>query len=65
MVDQVRPGPIGQRGGGVRIRYYYHDRSVPVFLLTAFAKNERDDLSRNELNRLAGVAKEVARTYGE
>jgi hypothetical protein len=62
---KVRFG-VGGRGkrGGVRIIYYYHDRSVPVFLLTVFAKNERDDLSRTELNRLAGVVKEVARTCG-
>ncbi len=62
---KVRFG-VGGRGkrGGVRIIYYFHDRSVPVFLLTVFAKNERDDLSRNELNRLAGVVKEIARTYG-
>jgi hypothetical protein len=48
----------------VRLIYYFHDRSVPVFLLTVFAKNERDDLSRGELNRLADVVKEIARTYG-
>jgi hypothetical protein len=62
---KVRFG-VGGRGkrGGVRIIYYFHDRSVPVFLLTVFAKNERDDLSRGELNRLASVVKEIARTYG-
>jgi hypothetical protein len=62
---KVRFG-IGGRGkrSGVRLIYYFHDRSVPVFLLTVFAKNERDDLSRGELNRLADVVKEIARTYG-
>jgi hypothetical protein len=62
---KVRFG-IGGRGkrGGVRIVYYYQGLSVPVFLLTVFAKNERDDLSRRELNQLAGAAKQLARTYG-
>lgn len=62
---KVRFG-IGGRGkrGGIRIVYYYHNPSVPVFPLSMFAKNERDDLTRVELNRLAGVAKTIARTYG-
>jgi hypothetical protein len=62
---KVRFG-VGGRGkrGGVRIVYYYQDLSMPVFLLTVFAKNERDDLSRRELNQLAGAAKQIARTYG-
>ena len=47
---------VAWQAGGVRIVYYYHDLSMPVFLLTMFAKNERDDLSRRELNRLAGSA---------
>ncbi len=57
---------VGGRGksGGVRIVYYYHNDECPVFPLTVFAKNERDNLSRAELNALARVAKGIARTYG-
>jgi hypothetical protein len=57
---------IGGRGkrGGVRIVYYFHDERVPIFMLTVFAKNERTDLSRAELNLLAKAAKTLARTYG-
>lgn len=57
---------IGGRGkrGGARIIYYYHERTVPVFLLTIFAKNEQDDLSDRERNRLAAAAKQIARNYG-
>lgn len=36
----------------------------PIFMLTVFAKNERNDLSRAELNLLAKAAKTLARTYG-
>jgi hypothetical protein len=58
---------VGGRGksSGVRIIYYFQDEDCPVFLLTVFAKNERDNLSRAEVNALAKVAKAIARTYGE
>lgn len=58
---------IGGQGkrGGVRIIYYFHNPTVPVFLLTVFAKNERSNLARAELNQLAEAAKLLARKYGE
>lgn len=58
---------IGGKGksGGVRIIYYFHDQTVPIFLLTVFAKNERSNLARAELNQLAEAAKLLARKYGE
>jgi hypothetical protein len=57
---------IGGRGkrGGVRIVYYFHNERVPIFMLAVFAKNERIDLSRAELNMLAKAAKTLAKTYG-
>ncbi len=58
---------VGSRGksGGVRIIYYFHDKTVPIFLLTVFAKNQRSDLSRAELNQLAEAAKLLAWKYGD
>jgi len=47
----------GKRGGA-RVIYHFHDRSVPLFVLTAFAKNQRADLSqddRNGLRKLTGL----------
>lgn len=57
---------IGGRGksGGVRIIYYFGDPGRPVFLLTVFAKNERDNLSKAERNDLAKAAKAIAQNYG-
>lgn len=57
---------VGGRGkrGGVRIIYYFHSTAVPIFLLSVFAKNERDDLSKDELKILAAAAKSLARNYG-
>ena len=44
----------GKRGGA-RVIYFHHNAEMPLFLLTAYAKNERADLSagdRNEFRRL-------------
>lgn len=45
----------GGRGksGGVRVIYYFHSATLPLYLLTLFAKNERANLSRAERNALA------------
>lgn len=58
---------IGGRGksGGVRIIYYFHNERVPVFLLAVFAKNERVNLTKEEVNLLGSAAKNLARKYGE
>ena len=41
----------GKRGGA-RVIYYYHSERLPVFLLAAYAKNERADLSKAERNAM-------------
>lgn len=47
----------GSRGksGGVRIIYYFHSETMPLYLLTLFGKNERANLSKEERNTLAGL----------
>jgi len=57
---------VGGRGksGGVRVVYYYHNDSMPVFLLTVFAKNEKANLTRAERNALAKVARSLRDGYG-
>lgn len=44
------------KSGGVRIIYYYHDDTIPLYLLTVFAKNERANVSRAERNELAKLS---------
>ena len=39
----------GKRGGA-RVIYFYHDADMPLFALTAYAKNERADLSQQDRN---------------
>jgi hypothetical protein len=46
------------KSGGARVIYYYHSEAMPLFALTAYAKNERADLSqadRNDFRRLAAL----------
>jgi mRNA-degrading endonuclease RelE of RelBE toxin-antitoxin system len=47
----------GKRSGA-RVVYYYHNDAMPIFALTAYAKNERADLSqatRNDFQRLTDI----------
>jgi hypothetical protein len=46
---------FGGRGksGGARIIYFYGGDEIPIFLLAAFAKNEKSDLSGKERAALA------------
>ena len=39
----------GKRGGA-RVIYYYHNESLPLFLLNVFAKNEKPNLTKAERN---------------
>ena len=49
----------GGRGksGGVRVIYYFHSEAMPLYLLTAFGKNESANLSKAERNALAGLVR--------
>jgi hypothetical protein len=38
---------MGKRGGA-RVIYYYYNPSAPVYLLTVYAKSEKEDLSPDE-----------------
>ena len=54
----------GGRGksGGVRVIYYFHGDAMPLYLLTVFGKNERDNLSKAERNDLAGLVRMLKAT---
>jgi len=52
------------KSGGLRIIYYYYNRNVPLFLLTAFGKNEKDNLSKSERNSLKLLTELLIKNYG-
>jgi hypothetical protein len=57
-VRKVRVGRGGRgKSGGGRVVYLYHDANRPIFLLAAFAKNEKSNLSKDERNKLAKFVK--------
>jgi RelE toxin of RelE / RelB toxin-antitoxin system len=62
-VRKLRWGLEGRgKRGGARVVYFYHDTGMPLFALTAYAKNERTDLSqrdRNDFRRLTTLLVET------
>ena len=62
-VRKLRWGLEGRgKRGGARVIYFHHDAGLPLFALTAFAKNERADLSqqdRNEFRQLTALLVEA------
>jgi mRNA-degrading endonuclease RelE of RelBE toxin-antitoxin system len=44
----------GRRGGG-RVIYYWHPGRDQIYLLLAYAKNERDDLTTEQLRMLRAL----------
>jgi hypothetical protein len=63
-IRKVRVG-FGGRGkrGGARVIYLFGGNDVPVFLLAAFAKNEKDDLTAAELSTMAKAMKTILANY--
>jgi hypothetical protein len=52
----------GKRGGA-RVIYFVHSENLPVFLLTAYAKNVRVDLSAKKRAELKVMVKEFPISY--
>ncbi len=64
-VRKLRWGLEGRgKRGGARIIHFLHSSRLPLFLLTAFAKNERTDLSQAERNSLRKLTKLLVDTHG-
>lgn len=54
----------GGKSGGYRTVHVFGVGNVPIFLVTLFAKNEKDNLSRAEQTELVALAKALAAHYG-
>src|SRR5215467_11317828 len=63
-IRKVRVG-FGGRGkrGGARVIYLFGGNDVPVFLLAAFAKNEKDDLTSAERGAMAKAVATMLANY--
>jgi hypothetical protein len=56
---------FGARGksGGARIIYLFSGEGLPVFVLAAFAKNEKANISPAERNALAKMVTDIIESY--
>lgn len=52
----------GKRGG-VRVIYYYHNKSLPLFMLNVFAKNEKANLTKAERNEMKSLLPRLVTGY--
>ena len=57
--------PGGGKSGGARVVYYFHNETLPVFLLAAYGKNEQANLSRAECNSMAKLVPILVQNYGK
>jgi hypothetical protein len=46
-----------EKSGGVRIIYFFHNEEMPLYLLTLYGKNGKDNLSEGERKELARLAR--------
>lgn len=52
-VRKIRWALAGRgKRGGARVIYYYHNERLPLFLLAAYGKNEKANLSKAERNAM-------------
>lgn len=51
------------KSGGVRVIYYYHNKTLPLFLLTVFGKGEKANLTKQERNDLAILTTFIVKNY--
>ena len=63
-VRKLRWGLEGRgKRGGARVIYFYYNASLPLFTLTAYAKNERADISQTERNEFQRLTKLLVQNY--
>ena len=60
---RVARSGMGKRGGA-RVIYILRNEAFPIFLVMAYAKNQKENLTRQERNQLAKRAGEIFASYG-
>lgn len=59
----ARPG--SGKSGGYRTIYVFGGTHMPIFLVTVFAKNEKDNISKAEQAELVTLSKALLARYGD
>ena len=55
----------GGKSGGYRTIYVFGGEHVAIFLITVFAKNEKDNLTKAEQAELIAMSKALLARYGD
>ncbi|GFM29098.1 type II toxin-antitoxin system RelE/ParE family toxin [Novosphingobium sp. PY1] len=55
----------GGKSGGYRTIYVFGGVQIPIFLVTVFAKNEKDNLTKAEQAELIAMSKALLARYGD
>lgn len=58
------PREGGGKSGGYRTTYVFGGTHMPIFLVTVFAKNEKDNLTKAEQTAAIQLSKILVDTYG-
>jgi hypothetical protein len=59
------PREGGGKSGGYRTIYVFGRRHMPIYLITVFAKNEKDNLTKAEQAVAVELSKTLITTYGD
>ena len=51
------------KSGGYRVLYFYKPIDMPIFLITIFAKNEKDNITNSEKNKLVELCNTLSASY--
>ncbi len=63
-IRKLRWGLEGRgKRGGARVIYFFHNLDMPLFLLTAYAKNDRDDLSHADYVSFQQLTQMLVHSY--
>ena len=63
-IRKLRWGLEGRgKRGGARVICFFHNFEMPLFLLTAYAKNEREDLSHGDYVGFQQLTKAIVDSY--
>jgi len=65
-VRKIRWALAGRgKRAGARVIYYYHSPRLPVFLLTAYAKNDKANMTKAERNAMRRLVPMLVAGYTE
>lgn len=65
-VRKVRTTLPGRgKSGGARVVYFYHNDTIPLYLLAVFAKSEKDNLTKAECAALKKMTATIVQAWNQ